>query len=905
MCLTTAAVFVLLLLSGAASANPISQIRERFAVPPDDARIMMRWWWFGPSVTKPQIERELKLMKEGGIGGFEVQPVYPLQLDNPAAGFRNMRFLSPEFLDALRFTARRARELGLRMDLTLGSGWPFGGPQIPITQAAGRLRVEKVRRPAGRAPVPALREGESMIAAFSGATYQELPVKDGGVDLNSAGEIWFFIASRTRQQVKRASFGAEGYVLDHYDRSALDKYLAEVGAPLLDALKTDMPHAIFCDSLEAFGSDWSGAVLDEFRKRRGYDLKPHLPALVADVGPKTKAIRHDWGRTLTEMLEDRFLAPMHAWSKSRGTLFRIQGYGIPPAVVSSNAWADVPEGEGSQWKVVRASRWASSASHLFSRPVTTSETWTWLHSPAFRATPLDMKAEADLHFLQGINQLIGHGWPYTAEGVEYPGWRFYASAVFNDKNPWWMVMPDVSRYLQRMSYLMRQGRPANDVAVYLPNSDAWANFRAGHVHMIEVLREHLGPDVLPQILESGYGLDFVDDRALERAGRIENKTLSIGDGRYRAVVLPGVESMPPASARKLEEFARAGGIVLATRRIPDRAPGLLATDDEHREVRTIAGRIVRLVGPDAQLGSALKQALTPDVALSNPVADMGFVHRSTPEAEIYFVANTGNVRQRVDATFRVAGLNAECWDAFSGETTPAAVARTADGRATVRLDLEPFESRVIVFSRDAAAGEPVQLHVARTIDLSSGWSVRIGDRPPVQWQKLRSWTVDEQTRYFSGTATYEKSIDVPSDVLRKGARIRLDFGEGTPVPKPPVDERKPSAPGNRAWFDGPVREAAVVYVNGKRAGSVWRPPYAVDVTPYLKPGANDIRVVVANLAINHMAGRPLPDYRELNAKFGVRFEPQDMDKVRPIPSGLLGKISLIVLDKGTAVTQSR
>ena len=73
-----------------------------------------------------------------------------------------------------------------------------------------------------------------------------------------------------------------------------------------------------------------------------------------------------------------------------------------------------PKGEGSQWKTVRASRWASSANHLYGRPVTSSETWTWLHSPVFRATPLDMKAEADLHFLQGINQLIGHGWPYTA-----------------------------------------------------------------------------------------------------------------------------------------------------------------------------------------------------------------------------------------------------------------------------------------------------------------------------------------------------------------------------------------------------------------------------------------------------------------------------------------------------------
>ena len=111
-----------------------------------------------------------------------------------------------------------------------------------------------------------------------------------------------------------------------------------------------------------------------------------------------------------------------------------------------------------------AARWASSANHLFDRAVTASETWTWLHSPSFAATPLDLKAEADRHFLMGVNQLIGHGWAYTSEGVDYPGWRFYAAAVFNESNPWFIAMPDVSRYLARVSFMMRQGAPANDVA---------------------------------------------------------------------------------------------------------------------------------------------------------------------------------------------------------------------------------------------------------------------------------------------------------------------------------------------------------------------------------------------------------------------------------------------------------
>src|SRR5205814_6409659 len=145
--------------------------------------------------------------------------------------------------------------------------------------------------------------------------------------------------------------------------------------------------------------------------------------------------------------------------KSHGSLFRIQGYGMPPAALSSYALSDLPEGEGFQWKTLRSSRWASSASHIFGRGVTSSETWTWLHSPSFRATPLDMKAEADLHFLQGINQLVGHGWPYSPDTAGEPGWRMYAAGAFNSHNPWWFVMPDLTAYLQRISFALRQGKP--------------------------------------------------------------------------------------------------------------------------------------------------------------------------------------------------------------------------------------------------------------------------------------------------------------------------------------------------------------------------------------------------------------------------------------------------------------
>src|SRR5262249_40253730 len=149
-------------------ADDLADLRRGFEHPPDDARIMMRWWWFGSAVTKPELEREMRVMRDGGIGGFEVQPVYPLALDDPEDGFRNLPYLSPRYLDALAFAGQKARELGLRMDVTLGSGWPFGGPHTPVTEAAGRLRVERLQVAAGdhSAPLPDIGAGEKLLAAF-------------------------------------------------------------------------------------------------------------------------------------------------------------------------------------------------------------------------------------------------------------------------------------------------------------------------------------------------------------------------------------------------------------------------------------------------------------------------------------------------------------------------------------------------------------------------------------------------------------------------------------------------------------------------------------------------------------------------------------------------------------------
>jgi hypothetical protein len=898
----------------------LPRLRNAFAHPPDDSRLMMRWWWFGPAVAKPEIKRELEQMKSAGIGGVEIATLYPLALDNPQNRFHNMPFLSDEHLDALRFAASEARELGLRVDITLGSGWPFGGPHIAVTQAAGAMRVETVEIPAGAKSIaiPSVTTGERLEAVFLVPGSRDSPVAQRGNQvrepviergrlqissgLNGPHEAVFFISSRTGMTVKRPAVGAEGFVLDHYDQNAIETHLHAVGDRLMEAFGDHPPYAVFSDSLEDYGSDWTPDMLQEFRQRRGYDLTPHLLALIADIGPETAAIRHDWGKTLTELANEHYLKPLHEWANRHHTLFRSQTYGFPPVTLSSNQYEDLPEGEGKatllMWRQFSDTRWAASAGHLFGKPVISSETWTWLHSPAFRATPLDMKAEADLHFLQGINQLVGHGWPYSPEMAGEPGWRMYAAGAFNAHNPWWFAMADLAGYLQRISFALRQGQPANDVALLLANGDAWASFAVNgqlsssvrtktsfnplgnDVSIDENMDRLLGHKVIPQILDAGFNLDFIDADAVDKLGI-----------RYPILVLPGVERIPLVPYRKIEQYAMRGGTVFATRRLPSKSPGLLNADSESQQIQEISQRLFlskdalgRFVKDESQLGAALASRSKPDVGFSPKAPEIGFIHRQLPDGDLYFIANTSNHPVQTTAHFRAAKNNAEWWDPFTGRTSRI---RNA---AQIEIALQPYESRLIAFTGGDSNEEPETASDAQPkyVDLSSDWKLTFSDlNQTITMAKLHSWSDEEAFKYYSGRVRYAKTIDIPAATI-SGNSLVLDFGQGTPVPIP-----DPLPTFNmRAYLDGPVREAAEVYVNGDSVGVVWHPPYSIDLTQWLKPGKNELTIVVGNTAINSLAGQDLPDYRLLNDRYGERFVPQGMDHLQPLPSGIVGGLQL-------------
>ncbi len=278
--------------------------------------------------------------------------------------------------------------------------------------------------------------------------------------------------------------------------------------------------------------------------------------------------------------------------------------------------------------------------------------------------------------------------------------------------------------------------------------------------------------------------------------------------------------------------------------------------------------------------------LEPDFTTTPKIPAIGFLHRKLENSDVYFLANTSNQPQRFTAHFRSTRKFAELGDSFSGQSH--ALPRSQD----IQFQLAPYESRLVFFSDIGITGEAAQQSVpTKTTNLSTGWQLAFEDAPEraIPMQSLSPWETMPQRQFYSGRATYQKQLTLSSADLRHGNSFMLNFGEGKPIPIP---DPLPN-PNMRAYLESPIRDAAQVFVNGKPAGYVWHPPYGVNITPFVHAGSNEIKVLVGNTAINTLAGDPLPDYRLLNARYGLRFIPQGMDNLKPLPSGMLGPVTLV------------
>ena len=898
-------------------APSIASLRAGFANPPNEARPMVRWWWFGTAVVKPEILRELQQMKADGIQGAELAFEYPQVLDDPAKGLKNLPFLSPEMLDDVAYAQAEGRKLGLRIDLTLCSGWPYGGPKTTLAEAVTRIRVAQVAVPAGASSVaaPSLAEGESLIAtdiaeivatpavpaaapargpggagtfagrggrtagppppAYDAASAKPLVVTGTSAAVTPSDKprtALFFILGHTKQQVKRAAVGAEGYVLDPFSHVAVADYLKDVGGPLIGAFGTTPPYAIFSDSLEAYGADWTPNLPAEFQKRRGYDLIPHLPELAAGGSVAADNVRHDYGKTLTELIDENYLTQMTAWAVAHHTKFRSQTYGEPAVDFSSQNLASLAEGEGPQWRAFSTLRWATSANHVYNHVVTSGETFTWLHSPVFRAIPLDMKTEADIDFIMGENQIICHGWGYSAPPGEVPepGWSLYAAASFNNHNPWHPVMPAVTAYIGRMSYLMRQGKPANQVAILLPTDDAWATFAPARTSVTADMGRYVTPAMMSTILSAGYNVDYIDAKAIDK----------LGVGSHQVLILPNMERIPVETLKKIAAYVKSGGSAIAVGHLPTLTPDGKPLGDAGADTSEII-----LVPDEASLAQALHNAAKPDFQISATddatVTHLGFIRRKLANADIYLVVNTSNQPIDTSATFATSHKFAAEWD---GDTAAASAAS-----ATAQpIQLVAYGSRVFVFSDTPSAAKPAPTPEKQLADLSNDWKVNFtGLNKSVDEATPTDWTADPTTVHYSGEAVYTRNFTLAAAPTGP-VFLEVDGGNATPIPA--------RAAHSYAFYDPPVQAAALVTINGRSAGALWHPPYRLDVSKLLKPGVNHIEIDVYNTALNAWSALPPHDYKPLIAKYGDRFQMQDLNLVAPISSGLLGPVHLVTTE---------
>ncbi|MER7247023.1 glycosyl hydrolase [Kribbella sp. NPDC000426] len=797
----------------------VDDVRRQFRNPPPEARPMMRWWWFGPSIDRDEIDRELGAMAAAGLGGAEVAFVYPM-------GPVTAPFGSPELLDLVGHAARTARSLGLRLDVTLGSGWSYGGPHVGIEHAARQLHWD--RREIGAAaydvPIVAAWPGDEFVAAFVGdgslgapSSYVEVPVRDGVIEVPAGGqprEVLIATSRVTGQNVKRAAVGAEGHTLDHYSAAAANEHIRRVAEPLLQAATPELLGSVFCDSLEVYKGDWTPGIFEEFAKRRGYDLRPRLCELFVARG-EWRQLRIDFGRTLSELYEDNFLKVFQQWAAGHGVPFRIQSYGEPPATMSSYRFADMFEGEGWGWTRIPETRWASSAANIYGRSVVSAEVWTWVHSPSFRATPLDLQGEAHEHFLSGVNQLIGHGWPYSPTDGPGLGWIFYAAGALDDRNPWWPVATDLFGSLHRLSWLLQQGTPVRPVKIYIPASDAYADNGVDEPNNLYRVVRRLIPESIPRtIREAGLDFDLIDDDA----------TSVVDPADVPLIVVPEGSTTPPDTRRWLDAVIASGGQV----------------------VSDPAGHL-----PTAPI---------------TPPPGVGVVHRRLDDGEFYFVANTSAESRTLTFDHPM-----ENW--------------TAANEPTLSLTLHPYESAVLT-SATAAGTQPADQLVG---SVDGSWSVAFDNNTrPVTLP--HRWEDDPELATYSGSATYEVELQLE----QTDGRLLLDFGPGEPV----ALDSEPYLPGNsyRALIIPPVGVAAEIYLNDKPCGTLWAPPYRVDVTDAARAGANVLRIVVHNTAANALSAdrHLLETEADVTAEFGRRFDLQHVEHAADyLHSGLLAVPRLV------------
>jgi hypothetical protein len=679
-----------------------------------------------------------------------------------------------------------------------------------------------------------------------------------------------------------ASPEATGLEVDKLNRADvkfhMDTYLAKYSAFLgKNLMGAHGLHGMVNDSWEAGAQNWSETVPEEFARRRGYDLHPWLPALtgqvIGSVGA-TEAFLWDFRRTLGEILADSHYGQINASLHARGLIHYGESHESGRAFIGDGMDVkrgnDVPMsamwigGFAPQEGYDADIRESASVAHLYGQNLVAAESMTST-GPAFAYAPVDLKPTVDRELADGLNRFVIHTSVHQPLVNKAPGVTLGPFGQWFTRNETWAeeARPWIS-YLARSSFLLQQGHFAADV-LYFYGQDS---------NLTTLYHESL------PAIPSGYAYDFANLHALGLLSIKDGRLVTASGMRYRLLALdPRTHSMSLDALRLIGKLIEAGATVAGDR--PDASPSLADKPDQFSAlVNAIwgpAGASEHHYGQGRVLishdWSAVLQSLgiPPDFEYTHPAADttLWFVHRHLSDGELYFINNRKARAEHVEAIFRVSGRVPELWHADSGLTEPVAYRLQGD-HTVVPLALEPSDALFVVFRKPAAAAGLQLPDAVRTslATLAGPWNVSFqpgrGAPAQAQFDSLTSWTTqaDPSIRYFSGTASYRKTLEAPESWFGKGRHLELDLGG--------------------------VSKLAQVLVNGHDLGILWKVPYRIDLTSALHAGSNQLEIRVTNLWVNRLIG---DKQAGATAVTFTTFNPYQANSPL-LESGLLGPVTV-------------
>ena len=577
-------------------------LAQSWPEPAPEAKPGARWWWMGSAVNQADLKWNMQEYAKTGIGALEITPIYGVQGNKQ----NELQFLSDEWMEALRFVEDEGKRDGLLIDMNNGTGWPFGGPYVPIEEAAAKLVctdtttlgkelrrgvdisvTNKKEKPYAKLSKVMAYTADGTAIDITEFTDDKGVVKWGKAKKKEQYRVIAIYCSRTRQKVKRAAPGGEGYVIDHFDHKAVANYLkrfddafAKTGVPY--------PHSFFNDSYEVYQANWTPLLLDEFEKRRGYKLQDHMLELLGYKADEGNKVLSDYRETLGELLLENYVNQWTAWAHSHGVKTRNQAHGSPANLIDIYAAVDIPEIEGfglSDFGIkglrtdtgftrkndsdVSMLKYASSAAHITGKPLASSETFTWL-TEHFRTSLSQCKPDIDLMFTCGVNNMYFHGTTYSPRNEQWPGWKFYASIDMSPTNSIWRDAPYLMKYIERCQSFLQMGKPDNDFMVLLPVRDMWAE-RTGKGESSLLMQFDIhsmakkAPDFIKSILEidkAGFDCDYISERYLLTTTYTNGALQTAAGTRYRALIIPGSGKMPAAVKAHIDSLRSQGATII-------------------------------------------------------------------------------------------------------------------------------------------------------------------------------------------------------------------------------------------------------------------------------------------------------------------------------------------------------